>query len=277
MGYKKYGETFRKVREQRNYSLADFQSIGISKASLSKFERGKTTMSIERVNEALQLMDIGLEEYENFLNDYIPNLSEEILVEIYKANMLGNEDKVRYFFEFTSLDELYFVGLAAKSCYDKLNEEEVEKLTELFYATHIWSYSELCILYFTFSQLNEKDAFYIVRKLLNEKHIIFNSRKYSELVVQVFCQAIFVFSYKGYYKNAKYIVDKVEKHSFVNMMFLNNLYNFCHGYYIFCFKDRQSGHEKIKTALDIFKSIGTKEMASFYQREYEKYVLTRLG
>lgn len=277
MGYKKYGEIFRKVREQRNYSLADFQTIGISKASLSKFERGKTTMSFERVNEALQLMNIGLEEYENFLNDYLPNLSEEILVAIYNANMLGKENIVREFYEFTSHDDLYFVGLAAKSCYETLNEEEIENLTELFYSINIWSYSELCILYFTFSQLNEKDAFYIVKKLLNEKHAVFNSRKYSELVVQIFCKSIFVFSYKGYYKNAKYIVDKVESHSFVNMMFLNNLYNFCHGYFIFCFKDRERGYEELKIALDIFNYIGTKEMSVFYQREYERYIAPKLG
>lgn len=41
MIYKKYGEVFRKLRLQEGLPLSHFSSAGISKATLSDFERGK--------------------------------------------------------------------------------------------------------------------------------------------------------------------------------------------------------------------------------------------
>ena len=42
-------------------------------------------MNFEKVVQALQLMGIGLEEYEYLLNDYAPNESEALLKEIEMA------------------------------------------------------------------------------------------------------------------------------------------------------------------------------------------------
>ena len=49
-----------------------FSSIGISKATLSRFERAETMMNFEKVVQALQLMGIGLEEYEYLLTTMPP-------------------------------------------------------------------------------------------------------------------------------------------------------------------------------------------------------------
>ncbi|MDT2859014.1 helix-turn-helix transcriptional regulator [Lactococcus lactis] len=53
MPYKRYGEIFKKLREQKNFSLSHFSEIGISKASLSRFELGQTMISFERLDSAL--------------------------------------------------------------------------------------------------------------------------------------------------------------------------------------------------------------------------------
>lgn len=45
MPYKRYGEIFKKLREQKNFSLSHFSEIGISKASLSRFEFCQTGLS----------------------------------------------------------------------------------------------------------------------------------------------------------------------------------------------------------------------------------------
>lgn len=272
MPYSKYGAMFKKAREQKKYSLSDFSSIGISKASLSRFERGKTTMSFERVNDALQLMEICLEEYENFLNDYSPNLSEEMLTTIYDANMLGKHYEVKELFEIAKINEFFYVGLAAKSCYEKLSDEEIDDLAEYFYSIDVWGYSDLCILYLIIHHLRKKDSFHLVRSLMDEKHVIFNSRKHNEIAMEIFCKSIFMFSRRGYQKNAEYIVKRLENNKFVNTMFLNNLYNFCYGYYIFCFKDNKKGLKKIERALENFNLIGTAELATFFQRQYDKYI-----
>ena len=58
MPYKRYGEIFKKLREQKNFSLSHFSEIGISKASLSRFELGQTMISFERLDSALQEMNV---------------------------------------------------------------------------------------------------------------------------------------------------------------------------------------------------------------------------
>lgn len=45
MVYKKFGYVFRQIREQKYIPLSDFSSIGISKATLSRFERAETMMN----------------------------------------------------------------------------------------------------------------------------------------------------------------------------------------------------------------------------------------
>ena len=54
--YKKYGDCFKKLRNQKNLGLSYFSKIGINRANLSRFERGQTMMSFERVDLMLEEM-----------------------------------------------------------------------------------------------------------------------------------------------------------------------------------------------------------------------------
>lgn len=70
MIYKKYGETFLKLRKQKGFNLIYFEQLGISKSSLGKFERGESMLGFDKLTTALQVLSVTLGEYENLLNDF---------------------------------------------------------------------------------------------------------------------------------------------------------------------------------------------------------------
>ncbi|MDN5488489.1 MAG: helix-turn-helix domain-containing protein, partial [Lactococcus lactis] len=94
MPYKRYGEIFKKLREQKNFSLSHFSEIGISKASLSRFELGQTMISFERLDSALQEMNVTLAEYEHFINNFSMDYKEEFLEDIILADIADDVDKL---------------------------------------------------------------------------------------------------------------------------------------------------------------------------------------
>lgn len=74
-----YGKVFKQIRTQKKLPLSYFQKLGIDKAVVSRFERGKTMVSIERVDAMLQEMNVSLAEYELMINHFVSDYHEEFL------------------------------------------------------------------------------------------------------------------------------------------------------------------------------------------------------
>lgn len=273
MVYKKFGYVFRQIREQKHISLSDFSSIGISKATLSRFERAETMMNFEKVVQALQLMGIGLEEYEYLLNDYAPNESEALLKEIEMAFL--KQDK-------KALDNLYkvafeagypYISLAAKASYNELSPENIDTITDYLYDIKVWGQIELYVFYFTMNKLSIRDILYILDLfLLEKKHKIFNSVKYLEIFVCACCRAIALLASKGYQEYSAHILNRVESLELVQSMFLRNLLNLSKGFWTYRFKDEKAGNTMMLQALEIFHQIGSQEIAQYYQQQYDIHV-----
>lgn len=171
MVYKKFGYVFRQIREQKHISLSDFSSIGISKATLSRFERAETMMNFEKVVQALQLMGIGLEEYEYLLNDYAPNESEYLLKEIETAFLKQDKKELNNLHKITLEAGYPYISLAAKSSYTELSPENIDTITDYLYDIKVWGQIELYVFYFTMNKLNIRDILYILDLFLLEKNI----------------------------------------------------------------------------------------------------------
>ncbi|MDG6189322.1 helix-turn-helix domain-containing protein [Lactococcus formosensis] len=69
MSYIKYGESFRALRKQHKKTLGYFESIGISKSTLSQFENGKTLLSFDKLDMALQKMNVTMTSYILMINN----------------------------------------------------------------------------------------------------------------------------------------------------------------------------------------------------------------
>lgn len=268
MVYSKYGHTFRKIREQKKLSLANFPQIGISKPALSKFERGETMMGFENVVCALQGMGVSLEEYENFLNGYTAGEEEELWEEIEKAHYQANQHTLQKLQKYTTESDFYFMELSIKACLGSLTSQEVEEITEYLYDVEIWSFMELRLFYFSVEYLNYRDLLHIFNSFFPQGHELFNSKKHLHFFVQICCRAIAYFSSKGYKKESQMLLDQLDAHNLVQTIFQRHLKQITEGYWLSKFGDQLKGEEQILDSLRILSVICSKDEVSYYKKKY---------
>lgn len=268
MVYSKYGHTFRKIREQKKLSLSIFPKIGISKPALSKFERGETMMGFESVVCALQEMGVTLEEYENLLNFYSSGEEEALWEEIEHAAQSEDKKKLEDLEEYTLASGLHFMSLAAKACHSRLNNQEIEEVTEYLYDIDMWSFTELRVFYFTLDTLSPRDISHILRTFFPKGHELFKSRKHRKYFFQICCRAITFFSVRGYQKEAKILLEQLEAHDLAQTMFQRNLKNITAGYWTYQFVDPREGRKQVDDGLEILRTTNSLEEFYYYKKRY---------
>lgn len=268
MTYSKYGLTFRKIREQKQFSLAIFPQIGISKPSLSKFERGETMMGFESVVRALQEMGVTLEEYENFLNAYSMGEEESLWEEVEQAVYQEDMQRLQDIHCYARESNFYFLSLAVRSCLRQLDMHEAEEVTDCLYAVEMWGFSELRLFYFSMPHLSFRDISHILDSFFPKGHELFNSEKHRQIFVQVCCRAIVLFSTQGQKTAAQILLKQMETHNLARTMFQKNLKNITEGYWLFCCKNKPEGKKYVIEGLEILGRISSPEELSYYKKRY---------
>lgn len=79
---KNYGEAFRYFRKLNGYSLEHAAADSISKSQLSRFERGETEISISKFFEILSNINVSIENFCNYLDNYKRSELDDFLVNL---------------------------------------------------------------------------------------------------------------------------------------------------------------------------------------------------
>lgn len=269
MIYKKYGETFRRIRKQKKIPLSHFERLGISKAALGKFERGEAMMGFDRVMLALQTLDISLEEYEHFLNNFLIGDREALIEEIYEAYILGNQPLLLQLSEKTAQLNYPILSLTAKSCTTLLNNKEKQEIIDYLQETEDWGYIELCVFYHAIYHLMAEDISYLMNNFLLEGHNLFRVPKYRDKFIRVAYCAISRLAHKGHEALANYTLTRFDRYNLPHTMFNQNLRNFTTGYLKYRFNHPEKGKEQMLQSLTVTKLLNKPEISAYYDRIYD--------
>lgn len=273
MSYSKYGESFRTLRKQYKKTLGYFESLGISKGTLSQFENGKTLLSFDKLDMALQKMNVTMTSYILMINN---SESEYFIIqfrEIERAYMTRNKEKLMKIYHdniYYEIEEDYFIALAAKACYEKLNVEEKTQLETFFNNCEMWSRYELNLFINVMPQIDQNLTLSIINKLsLSKYEYLRERREYRPLFARLIVKIILLLITQGMQKEAegliKYlkglppIIDITEK---VVGMFLE-------GCCIYKFEDSQMGNKIVRRSLRILldvEAIELKNILEFYYK-----------
>ena len=270
MIYKKYGKTFRMLRNQKHLSLSNFSSIALSKSTISKFERGETMMGFDKVLASLQIIGVSLEEFEFLLNGSTLDDSKFLMQEIEQAIIEQNIERLQELNIIAKNSSLDFIALTAKSGFSSLNEEEVEMITDYFFSLELWLVTDLWIFSLMIEQLDVHDSLHILDQLIIDKENLIRSTLHSHYLVKVICNGALHLIKLGYKDYAIHLLSQIRNSSMIqtsthNFMFLQNLYNLALGYWIFSFQDRSSGKNDIEKSLRVFKEVGPPELFKYYK------------
>ena len=267
--YKKYGEVFRGLREQNNISMSSFGILGISKATLSNFELGKSMMGFDKVLCALEFMGISLEEFEYFLNNYSENEAKSIINDIEKATFQQDNSLLLKLYTNACESKLLIIALAVKSSCIGLSKEEISKMLDFFYHIDMWGEKELWLFYTVIDNFDTYDILLILEELTRDKNKLLNLEKYSRRFILVCCKAATVLITRGYREYSEHILNRMIMFDHVVTMFQHNVYNFTIGLWEYKFEDKELGQNLVEASLKVFKELALPEVFNYYENEFK--------
>lgn len=270
MVYAKYGETFKILRKQRGYKLSAFEDVGISKSTLSKFERGDSMMSFDKLIVALEVISVTFFEFEKIINNFLPSTYETLLEKINTCLVSSQTDKfVSLYHEAQEIDE-FQLALAVRGQYEPLSVGEVDELVDFFDNLKIWREVDLYTLYLSLEYLNTKEILYILEQFLVDGEAMFASRIHRDRFVHVAYRAVAFLVLRGYKELAYHILLQVDKNDIEHTFHTKNLRNLTEGYWISEFKDFEKGKKQMEDALKNFRDLGNLALSNYYQKLISK-------
>ncbi|MDG4984977.1 hypothetical protein OGZ51_12560 [Lactococcus lactis] len=260
------------LRKQRNLALTSFNYVKLSKSTISKFERGESMMSFDKVIAALQLIDTSPDEFEFISNGY--NLSDInfFIKEIDSARIENNTKKLKKIKKLTEEKRFPLLTLASKASLTKLATYETQYLTKYFFELEYWGEIEIWLFNLTFEQLQLHDILYFL-DTLTSSHCDFNFLdKYQYYLVRTLCDASVYLISLNLKEYSIHLLNLIVSSSLINtsslnFMFLKNLFNFAQGFWNSQFSDYQSGKKEVQIALDIFASLTNSEISDYYKKK----------
>jgi transcriptional activator, Rgg/GadR/MutR family, C-terminal domain len=267
MKYKGYGESFRKIREQKHLGLSYFEKIGVNSSNLSKFERGLTMMSFERVDMMLQEMHITLAEYELILNNFVSGYQEVFLNKIEELDFDNDIPNLKILFLEAQSSGYHLMALIAKSRIERLRQTELEEIEEYLNKVETWGYFELSLIYFVMEHLPIKQLTRLFFKFEEKSENYYNLLKYRKRIFQIAYRIVVIFASNRKRKMAQYILTIIESHFKVRIDFyVEVLHLLVLGVMDFCFEEQKKGQKQIYEALDLLEKLGDKRLKVFYYK-----------
>lgn len=272
MIYPRYGQTFRMLREQKQLPLSAFTYAGVSKPALSKFERGESMMSFEKVFLALQIMNVSLGEFEYLLHDYELDEPNSLIFRIEEEMLNHHQEKLSLFYDEALEAGLDFVALATKSIYSSLTSTEVDLLTDFLYDIEIWGLIELYIFYFSIHQLYIKDLSFLLKTFFTGEHKPFQSEKHGTVFVKLCCKSVLHLSCMGYKNEAFKLLQQLEMADLTQNV-LNQIHmNMAHAHWVLLFKNKKQGIGKIQKNLNILSEYGPPQIYNHYKLYFANFI-----
>ena len=269
--YKKYGETFKKLRKQRGFKLTSFEHLGISSAALCKFEKGNSLLKFDRLILALEELSITLSEYEKCLNDYELDDHELLIQKLIMATVKGDLKEVSELYNEATVIREQYLALAVKGVYSNLTQEEKEELVDYFERIKFWRYTDLYTFYLSLSWLELSEISFVIEGFFTANTEVFNSLEHRNRVTHIICYAVMIFISKGYVTKSEFLLSKVLCENYKHTMFTKNAVNFVKGFWESEFGKKEQGIQSMKDALNNFELLSIPGISSYYKRLYEKY------
>ena len=90
-----YGKVFKMIRESKNMSLKEVAGDFVTPAQLSRFENGKSNLSVDTFFHCLENMDVLQGEFSTFYHSYYQDEDIRVSVEIRQATENHNTSYFR--------------------------------------------------------------------------------------------------------------------------------------------------------------------------------------
>ncbi|TQR27318.1 Rgg/GadR/MutR family transcriptional regulator, partial [Lysinibacillus sphaericus] len=183
-----FGSTFRKLRLHKGYSL-EFVAKGIVSVSyLSKFERNESEITLPKILELLNRINVKFNEFLFINNEFKKNDLELLIEDLKKAYLQGNLkilkkliDDENANFEKTGLltfklNSIMAQAICSDLTHEKVDKKDIELLIDYLWGVEVWGEYEIILYGNTLHILGVESVIMLSSELL-KKSILFKKIK----------------------------------------------------------------------------------------------------
>lgn len=285
--YENLGEVFKKLRTNRHISLKQIATDEVSVSQLSRFESGKSDISLSKFLIALDNLNIEVDEFIDTVNNYqrteqikfmsaLVPLEYERNVEGFRKMMLEEEEKFKknpdvYRYH---LNVILLQGFICK-CDESIPfpKKYINEIADYLFTTEEWNYYEIILignlylfidiplLHKMGQEIIKRQEFY--REIGSQKSVVLIT------LLNIFETCVYrdALDVAEYYKEKtiKLITDETDLYKRTIHLFLSGMLDYKE-------EKKEKGIEEMKRAIQIFEWVGSENLANNYKKDFEKFV-----
>ena len=277
MVYFKYGKAFHDLRIQHGFSLSAFEELGIAKSTLSNFENGKSMLSFDRLDFALQKMNVSPLDYSLMINNGEQDSYTSIFDEIEKAYYQRNIKQLQEIYQENSngTKEQKLLAYSAKGLYQHLPADEIGEIEDYFKGIQFWGLFELSLLANIGDKLSDTQISYILDDLLFNKIYYENDLYYRVLIYRFLYKVILHYIDSGNQNKAKEILDISQSYFMPGDVMSRVIINYAESFYIYFYIDEEKGKNQLLDTLRFLKKIGAEDFRKTLKMQYDKRIFRK--
>ena len=274
MVYFKYGKAFHDLRIQHGFSLSAFEELGIAKSTLSNFENGKSMLSFDRLDFALQKMNVSPLDYSLMINNGEQDNYISIFDEIEHAYYQRNIKQLQYIYEINKegSNEQKLIAFSARGLYRRLTIEELNEIEFYLKGVQFWGFFELSILANIGDKLDNSIINNIIDDLRYDKAYYENNLYYRVLIYRFFYKIIFKFIDSEKKEKAQEILMISKQFFMPGDVMSHVIINFAESFYCY-YTDKKQGKMQLQETLKFLKKIGAEDFRKTLKLQYDKRIL----
>ncbi|KLK95959.1 transcriptional activator, Rgg/GadR/MutR family, C- terminal domain protein [Lactococcus lactis subsp. lactis] len=238
------------------------------------FENGKSMLSFDRLDFALQKMNVSPLDYSLMINngeqDSYISIFDEIeqsyyqrdikhLQEIYQGNKKGSKEQK-------------LVAYSAKGLYQHLLPEEIDELEDYHKGVQFWGLFELSILANIGDKLNDTLIDNILEDFLYNKAYYENDLYYRVLIYRFLYKVILNYVDTGEKEKAQEILEISEQFFMPGDVMSRVIINYAQSFYCYYYIDEKKGKNQLQDTLRFLKKIGAVDFRNTLKMQYDKRI-----
>lgn len=286
---KKYGETFRKIREQKGYTMRQVADGILSVSFLSKFERGESDISLGHIFSLLEKLSMTFEEF-FYLHDGVGPEQLEYFFDKADESYSNRDLKQLKQLRKIALEKWETHGLEAFRCntlmldvYESIirgelitsSDDALNALYAYLFDVEVWGYYELR-LYSSTMLLMPPEMVMTLSKNAFEKSIHFgNLKKNDKVIIRILANTLIYLTggptpYEEPYRVFLGYLERLDIPQ--TDLYSRNMLTQIKGIYEIKMGNREKGIAMVEKVISIFDELGSRELA-ITSENYLKIVL----
>ena len=287
MSNQSIGMLIREFRQSRNLTMKEVCDTDLSVAQLSKFERGVSEITINKLLVILDKLNITIEEFFHAEQEFELSEFEQLIVKMKEHYIkndadrlleLRNEQLKKYKksnIKFFELNAIMLTALIKDLMNEKGKEPEMEeKLIDHLLEVDIWCHYEIVLFANSISLFNTNTLVTLINEMVSNTKYYQEIKKHRVITIQTLINVILTLLENGETDQSKIFQDKLTELLEMDqyLLYERNYSIYLAGLYLYKIGQKEDGLKSMQQAIATFENLNINQLAHNFQTHYNQTV-----